>query len=80
MADVSKGRLKIWIYRELLGSLSDRKKKLLKEALDEKQVNNELDSLERRIWSAITIYPDSVRKQREFLKKELKAWEQRAAL
>jgi hypothetical protein len=78
MAEVSEARLKVWVYQELLGTLGNRKKNLLKDALDIKQENNELDSLERRIWSAMKLH-NSRRRQRDFLKKELKAWEKRTA-
>ena len=78
MVKVSEARLRVWIYRELMGTLSDRKKTLLVEALNEKELKGELDSLERRIWTAMKLY-DSPVEQREFLKRELKLWEKRTA-
>lgn len=79
MANVSEARLRVWTYRELMGSLGDKKRKLLKKALDEKQENNELEPLERRIWSAMMVHRDNVAKQREYLNQELKLWERRTA-
>ncbi len=78
MTNVSEARLRVWIYQELMGILSERKKRSLLEALNKKELRGELDSLERRIWTATKLY-DKPNEQREFLKKELKAWEKRTA-
>ncbi len=78
MANVSEAKLRVWLYRELMGTLSKKKRELLQEALDTKQRRGELDPLERRIWTAVRLY-DNADEQREFLKKELKLWEQRTA-
>ncbi len=78
MVNVS-ARLKVWIYQELMGILSAKKRVVLRKVLNEKQKMGELDSIEKIIWSA-TILCDNHRSQREFLKKELKLWEKRTAL
>jgi hypothetical protein len=78
VAEVSDARLRVWVYRELMGSLRKKKRDLLREALDEKQRHDELDSIERRIWSAMKLYDDPA-EQRDYIKRELKLWEQRTA-
>lgn len=79
MAHASEGRLRVWIYRELMGILSNKKRALLRGALENKVEQGEaLDPIEKRIWSAMRLY-DNRRAQREFLKNELKLWEQRTA-
>ncbi len=78
MVKVSGALLRVWVYRELMGTLDYEKRVALQNALDEKQKRGELDSLERRIWSAMKLH-DNRKDQREFLKKELRAWEKRTA-
>lgn len=78
MANISEARLRVWIYRELMGTLGNKKRELLQEALDKKRRRGELDSLERRIWAAMKLH-DNRQEQRGFLKTELKSWERRTA-
>lgn len=78
MANISEARLRVWMYQELMGTLSYKKRELLQNTLDEKQRRGELEPLERRIWSAMKLH-DNPRKQRKFLKRELRLWEKRTA-
>lgn len=78
MIKIGEARLRVWIYRELMGTLGNKKRELLQKALDLKQNKGELDPIERRIWSAMQLYKNR-REQRGFLKKELKLWEKRTA-
>ncbi len=78
MANVSEARLRVWIYRELMGTLGNVKRELMQKTLNNKEKDGKLDSLERRIWTATKLY-GKPEEQREFLKRELKLWEKRTA-
>ena len=78
MAYVSEARLRVWIYRELMGTLGNKKRDLLRKTLDKKEMDAVLDPIERRVWSAMRLH-DNREEQREFLKRELKLWEKRTA-
>ena len=79
MLRVSEARLRVWIYRELMGILDNKKRGRMQEALNEKQEKGELDPIERRVWSAMRIHPNNRREQKDYIKRELKAWEKRTA-
>ena len=78
MVNISETRLQIWTYRELMGTLDNKKRRLVKKALNTKQEKGVLDPLEQIIWSAMTLY-ENRREQRRYLKQELKALEKRIA-
>lgn len=78
MAKVSDARLRVWVYRELMGTLGNTKRKLLQEALCRKQGDGELEPIERRVWSAMKLYEDPA-EQRDYIEKELKLWEKQTA-
>ncbi len=78
MAEVSEARLRVWTYRWLMGTLGVKKRELLKNMLATKERRGELEPLERRLWMAMRLHYDHS-DQRNFVKKELKAWEKRTA-
>jgi len=78
MSNVSEARLQVWIYRELMGTLSNKKRSLMKKALEQKREESVLSPIEKRVWSAMMLY-ENRREQRQFIKQELKIWEQRTA-
>ena len=79
MVKVSEARLRVWLYKFLMGNLSYDKTELMFSTLEAKQVRDELEPLERRVWAAKRLHPDNKRKQRDFVRKELDLWEKRTS-
>lgn len=74
MNDISRGRLEVWIYKFLLGTLGRQKTKILKEELERRNKEKlTFSALERKLLAAFTIN----RPPREYLAELLDDWEKR---
>ena len=74
MSQISPGRLEVWIYKFLLGTLPKEKTKLLKEELGRRNKENLIFSaLERKLLAAFTIN----RPTRKYLAELIDDWEKR---
>lgn len=80
MVDPNTARYSVWLLLEVAGILRKRKRKLLMDALEEKQLKNNLEPLERKIWAANKLHPENYKSYRKFLETELLAWENRAQI
>ena len=71
---IDQGRLSIWMYRYMLGTLSKKKTALLKEALETRFKNNQTSSaLERKFLAMFTVN----RSPRRYLAMLIEDWEKR---
>lgn len=74
MTRVSQERLKVWIYKFLLGTLSKEKTKLLKEEIKRRGEENQIFSaIERKLLAVFTVN----RPTRKYLAELLDDWEKR---
>ncbi|MEK7138889.1 MAG: hypothetical protein AAB799_01780 [Patescibacteria group bacterium] len=69
----------IWKLMEFMGTLPNKKRRLLISILEQKLERGELEPNESRILAASKIHPEDKRARRNFLKQELKIWEKRTA-
>lgn len=74
---VSEGILRIWKIQEFAGILPNKKLSKLIEHLDEKFSSSRLESDERLILAAYKLHGLDRKARREFLRRELLAWEKR---
>ncbi|OGN01189.1 MAG: hypothetical protein A3G51_00375 [Candidatus Yanofskybacteria bacterium RIFCSPLOWO2_12_FULL_43_11b] len=74
MAPINQGKLDVWIYKFLLGTLGKEKTKLLKEELERRGKENRIFSaIEQKLLAAFTVD----RPVRKYLGELLDDWEKR---
>lgn len=74
MTQASQGRLDVWIYKLLLGTLSKEKKGLLKQELEKRNKEHKIFSaLEQKVLAAFT----AKRPTRKYLAELIDDWEKR---
>ena len=73
---IDQTKIEIWMYKLMLGILSEKKKELLKEELETRNKNNTLFSaLETKVFVAMTLE----RPFKQTLKELLDDWEKRSS-